>query len=101
MIRVRHYTRVSGRDKILAESRIVAGGRGRVFFERADRKPLGPILAQDTYQIGRGKGRAYVEFDIDEALVLLEYNTRIKMNEMSMLGDVDLTGAQPQGFDNF
>ena len=100
MIRVRHYTRVSGRDKILADGRIMARGRGRVFFERADRNPLSPVQAESTYQIGPGKGRAYVEFDIDEAAVDVNYNKRIKMDEMSVTGDVDLTNANPIGFNN-
>ena len=101
MIRVRHYTRVSGRDKILAENRIVARDQNRVFVESANRKPLSPRAAEAKFGIDPGKGNSYVEFDMEGASVDRSTNKFSGLEELSIAGDVDLTDRQPAGFDNF
>ena len=100
MIRVRHYTRVSGRDKILADGRIVAQDQNRVFVELARRQPLSAVQARLAYRLKSGKGAAYVEFNAEAAEVEIKPNKRWNFDEYSIVGDVDLTNRNPIGYDN-
>jgi len=99
-IRLRHYTRPSSKDKILAAIRLVAQDQNKVFVERADRKPLGPREVEETYLLKRGKGNAYVEFDAEEEEVHQQTNRLTGEVESYLTGDVDLSTRNPQGFDN-
>ena len=101
MVRVRHYTKVSSRDKMLADGRIVAGGRNRVFFEYASRKPRSASDVRDDYLLKDGKGNAYVEFDADPAEIESKVNKLKGFTEFYIVGDVDLTDRNAVGHDNF
>src|SRR5260370_20332478 len=90
-IRLRHYTRVSSKERILANGRLVAGDQNKVFVERADRKPLSPRVAEATYLLKRGKGNAYVEFDVQPEEVCEQTNRLTGERELFVRGDVDLS----------
>ena len=62
-IRLRHYTRTSSRDRILAEGWVRARDQHKVFVERASRPPLSPRQAEARYLLKRGKGNVYAEFN--------------------------------------
>ena len=62
-LRVRHYTRLSSKESIIVENRVLARDQNKVFVELANRKPLNPREAEAKYLIKRGKGNAYIEFD--------------------------------------
>ena|SRR5438552_913450 len=100
MVRVRHYTRVSSLGRILAEGRIVASDQNKVFVERATRQALAPRDAERTYGLARGKGNAYVEFDIREDELESQYNERMQLTELFVRGDVVLVGREAQGYEN-
>jgi hypothetical protein len=99
-IRVRHYTRRSSKERILTEGRLVARDQNRVFVERADRKALSAREAEAKYLLRRGKGNAYVEFNAEEEEIDQQKNHRTGEMELFLFGDVDITGRDPQGFDN-
>ena len=100
LIRLRHYTRTSSKDRILSEDRIVARDQNKVFVERADRSPLSPRQAETTYLLKRGKGNAYIEFDAFPEEIYTQTNHLTGTTEIFLLGDVDLTTRHPEGFDN-
>ena len=99
-MRLRHYTRKSSRDKILEEGRIEAKDQNKVFVEHANANPYSPRDAEDRYKLKRGKGRAYVEFEADEAEVDEQMNPLTGRKEYFLRGDVDLNSREPEGFDN-
>lgn len=99
-IRLRHYTRASSMEVILAEARLVARDQNKVFVERANRKQLSPRKAEVTFLLERGKGNAYVEFDALAEEVHEQVNRRTGVTELFLQGDVDLTGRNPEGFEN-
>lgn len=59
--RIRHYTNKAGFDRILSDGVIRARDRGRVCGQDAKQRPLSPRVAQDRFQIGRGRGYHYIE----------------------------------------
>jgi HYD1 signature containing ADP-ribosyltransferase len=99
-IRVRHYTRVSSKDRILEEMRIVARDQNKVFLEKADHKPHPPRDAEAAYLLKRGKGNAYVEFDVQQDELESQTNRLTGETELFVRGDVDLTERNPIGQDN-
>ncbi|HEV3261916.1 MAG TPA: HYD1 signature containing ADP-ribosyltransferase family protein [Gemmataceae bacterium] len=99
-IRLRHYTRVSSKERILAEGQLLARDQNKVFVERADHKPLSTREAEARYLLKRGKGNAYVEFDARVDEVSEQTNRLTGEIELFLPGDVDLAGRNPQGFDN-
>jgi hypothetical protein len=100
VVRVRHYTRVSAMRKILAEQRIVARDRNRVFVEKASARKLSPADAVLKYLLKFGKGNAYVEFDVLETELKAENNPLLGIEEHWVHGDVNLTGRNAEGFYN-
>lgn len=100
MARVRHYTRKSSKDKIVADGRVIARDQNKVFVEYADADPHGPRDAEERYLLKRGKGNAYVEFDVGPADVQERVNPLTGKREYFLLGDVDLTLRKPRGVDN-
>jgi HYD1 signature containing ADP-ribosyltransferase len=100
LIRLRHYTRTSSKERILSEERIVARDQNKIFVERADRSPLSPRQAETTYLLKRGKGNAYIEFDAFPEEIHVQTNSLTGTIEFFLLGDVDLSMRHPQGFDN-
>ncbi len=99
-IRVRHYTRRSSNDRILEEMQIVARDQNKVFVERADREPLGAREAEANYLLKRGKGNAYVEFDVRPHELESQTNRLTGDAEWFLRGEVDLSDRHPEGFDN-
>ena len=91
MIRVRHYTRVSSMRKILAEGVLRAKDQNRVFVERANDRRLSPTDARSKYGLGKGKGAAYVEFDLESERLQWRNNPQTRCIEGFVLGDVDLS----------
>jgi hypothetical protein len=99
-VRLRHYTRVSTKDRILAERRILARDQNKVFVEPAERKALSPREAEAKYLLKRGKGNAFVEFDARPEEVNQQTNRLTGARETFFRGDVDLSERNPMGFDN-
>jgi hypothetical protein len=99
-IRLRHYTRASSKERILAEGRLLARDQHKVFVERADRPSLSRRQAEVKYLLKRGKGNAYIEFDALPDEVHEQTNPLTGMVELFLRGDVDLSTRNPQGFDN-
>jgi hypothetical protein len=97
---LRHYTRTSSRDRILAKGRILARDQHKVFVERASRLPLSPRQAESRYLLKRGKGNACVEFDAMPTEVHEQTNSLTGAVELFLVGDVDVSARHPQGFDN-
>ena len=100
IIRVRHYTRVSAKAKILRELRLVPKDQHRVFVEKADREALSPRKAESTYLLKRGKGNAYVEFEVQTVELKSQTNRLTGETEWFLRGEVDLSNRHPEGFDN-
>jgi hypothetical protein len=99
-VRLRHYTRISSKDRILAEGRMLAKDQNKVFVERAERKPLSPREAEAKYLLKRGKGNACVEFDGLPEELHQQVNGLTGERELFLQGDVDLSQRNPEGFDN-
>lgn len=99
-IRLRHYTRVSSKERILTEGRLIARDQYKVFVERADRQLLSPRQAEARYLLKRGKGNAYIEFDAFPEEIYEQTNPLTGALEFFLRGDVDLSTRNPQGFDN-
>ncbi|KPB92548.1 RHS repeat-associated core domain protein containing protein [Pseudomonas syringae pv. maculicola] len=62
--RVRHYTNRKGSAGIENDGIIQAQDNNRVYAELANKKPMSPADAEEKYQIGRGRGRDYIETDV-------------------------------------
>jgi RHS repeat-associated protein len=90
MIRIRHYTNSKGLKGIEKGGMIRASDQNRVFAESARRKPLSPIEAQETYGLGPGRGRNYVETDVPADRVRQRYNPDTGATELVVEGDVQL-----------
>jgi len=99
-IRLRHYTRKSSKERILTEGRLLARDQNKVFVEQAAREPLSSHEAEAKYLLKRGKGNAYVEFDAQQEEVHEQANRLTGETEFFLYGTVDLSGRNPQGFDN-
>ena len=99
-IRLRHYTRTSSKERILAEGRIIARDQNKVFVERADRPPLSARQAEAKYLLKRGRGNAYIEFDALPDEVYEQTNHLTGDAEFFLRGNVDLSTRNPQGCDN-
>ncbi len=89
MIRVRHYTNRKGSNAIEETQKIIAADNNRVYVEPANRKPLSQIEAENKYQIKRGKGRDYVEFDVQKNKTEWVKNPRYHDEELTIKGGVD------------
>ena len=100
-IRLRHYTRVSSKERILTEGRLIARDQHKVFVERADRQLLSARQAEATYLLKRGKGNAYIEFDALPEEIYEQTNALTGVSELFLRGNVDLSTRNPQGFDNY
>lgn len=61
---------------------------------------MSPHDAEDYYGIDRGKGGAYVEFDVADHEVRQDMNPITGVRELSIVGNVDLTGRNPAGHVN-
>lgn len=57
---MRHYTNRKGSNAISESGVIKAHDNGRVYLERANKKPLSQIEVEDKYQIKPGRGRDYI-----------------------------------------
>jgi hypothetical protein len=99
-VRLRHYTRISSKDRILAQQRILAKDQNKVFVEPAERKALSPREAEAKYLLKRGKGNAYIEFDARPDEIREQINRLTANRETFLHGDVDLSERNPRGFDN-
>jgi hypothetical protein len=99
-VRLRHYTRISSKDRILTEGRILAKDQNKVFVERAERKALSPRQAEAKYLLKRGKGNAWVEFDALAEELREQTNGVTGERELFLQGDVELSERNPEGFDN-
>jgi hypothetical protein len=86
--------------KIMAEQRIVARDQNKVFVERAADRRLSAADAEIRYGLDDGKGRAFVEFDIEPVLLLWRKNPQLRVHEFFIVGDVDLVGRNSQGLHN-
>ncbi len=72
---------------------IIAQDNNRVYLEMANRKPLSSRDAEEFYQIGRGKGKNYIEFDVDSFLLEWVENPRYHRMELTVKGSVEIKNA--------
>lgn len=100
MIRVRHYTSISGMAKILADQRIVARDQNRVFMELARTRKSSAADAEDKYGLHDGRGKAHVEFDMDDDRLASRRNPLFDVMEWFVIGDIDLSGRNAVGAKN-
>ena len=89
--RVRHYTNRKGSNAIAESGIIKAHGNGRVYLEPANKKPLSQVDIEAKYQIGRGKGRDYVETDVPNEQLEWVTNPRYHIDELTVKGDIVLS----------
>lgn len=89
-VRVRHYTNRKGLEGIKASGVIKARDNNRVYLEPAHKKPLSAQKAQDKYEIGDGKGRDFVETDVQESQLKWVKNPRYHRLELTVKGDLKL-----------
>jgi len=101
MIRVRHYTTVSGVQRILDDGVIKAFDQNKVFVEKADNRRLSPTGALEKYGLARGRGNACIEFEIEQELLRMQYNVAMEISEYYLQGDVVLAGREVEAFFNF
>ena len=87
--------------KIIAQQRIIARDQNKVFVVKADRRKLSPSDAEETYGLDPGRANAYVEFDMEPAPLLVQYNRQLQTDELFIVGDVDLTDRHAEAFFNF
>jgi hypothetical protein len=99
MVRVRHYTRVSSMRKILAEGMIRARDQNKVFVELARVRAGSPRDVESRYRLKPGKANAYIEFDVEDAELRRQPNPRIGQEEFFIVGSVDLSARNVQGFE--
>ena len=85
----------------MVERRIIARDQDKVFVERADRPPLSRRQAEARYLLKRGKGNAYIEFNALLEEIYEQTNPLTGAIEFFLQGNVDLSGRDPQGFDNY
>ncbi|RTD98768.1 hypothetical protein EJO68_05195 [Variovorax atrisoli] len=88
MTRVRHYTNRKGSTGIQLTGKVIASDNNRVYAEPASAKPLSQRDAEDKYQIGQGRGRDYVEFDVPVSRIEWVENPRYHRQELTIKGDV-------------
>ncbi|EHP1023502.1 RHS domain-containing protein [Escherichia coli] len=89
--RVRHYTNRKGSNAIAESGIIKAHDNGRVYLEPANKKPLSQVDIEAKYQIGRGKGRDYVETDVPNEQLEWVTNPRYHIDELTVKGDIVLS----------
>ena len=87
--RVRHYTNSKGLEGIKKDNTIKAHDNDRVYVEPAKKKPLSQIDAETKYQIGQGRGRNYVEFDVPNDQLEWVPNPRYGTEELTIKGGTD------------
>ena len=85
---------------ILSQQKIIARDQNRVFVEAAAYRRLSGAAAVEKYGLSPGKAMAYVEFYIDRDRLESSFNRRLQITELSVIGHVDLTGREPEGFYN-
>ena len=69
---------------------ITAKDNNRVYLEPANTKVLSSVDAQQKYQIGKGKGRDYIELDVPESRLEWVKNPRYNTMELTVKGNLQL-----------
>lgn len=87
-VRARHYTSKGKLKKIKESGKLVAGEHNRVYFEKANKRPLNPQKAKDKHKIPNAE--AWVETDIPESKVEWKKNPLFGNEELTVKGDVEL-----------
>jgi RHS repeat-associated protein len=91
--RVRHYTNRKGSNAIEQDGIIRARDNNRVYLELASKKPLNQIDAETKFQINPGRGRDYIETDVDNSRLEMIKNPRYGTEELTVKGDLPLENA--------
>ncbi len=60
-------------------------------MEPANKKPLNSIKAESKYQIGKGRGRSFVETDVPDSMLEWVKIPRYGTKELTVKGDLLLT----------
>jgi RHS repeat-associated protein len=92
--RVRHYTNRKGSKGIEESGTINAHDNNRVYVEQAKNKPLNQKEAENTYQIGQGRGRDYIEFDVPTSQLEWIKNPRYGKLELTIKGHIPLKNSK-------
>ncbi len=92
--RVRHYTNSKGLEGIQKSGKILAKDNNRVYLEPAKKKALSSTKAEELYQLKKGRGKHYVEFDVDSSLLEWVENPRYHRMELTVKGDIKITNAK-------
>ena len=89
-VRIRHYTNRAGSNRIEASGVITGLDQNRVFAEPASSRVLSRADAEDRYGLKEGRGRDYVETDVDASCVEYRYNPKTGADEITVKGEVPL-----------
>ena len=92
--RVRHYTNRKGSKGIEESGTINAHDNNRVYVEQAKNKPLNQKEAENTYQIGQGRGRDYIEFDVPTSQLEWIKNPRYGRFELTIKGHASIKNSK-------
>jgi len=86
---MRHYT--NNAIKAIEETRVLkASDQNKVFFDKAQGKPLSPRDAEAKFGLKPGRGRNIVETDVPNNRIELVWNKIMKTFEYQVTGDVPL-----------
>ena len=92
--RVRHYTNSKGLKGIKDDGKIIARDNNRVYLEPANKPALAPGKAEELYQLKKGRGKNYIEFDVDTNSLEWVENPRYHRDELTVKGDVKIENPE-------
>ncbi len=92
VIRMRHYTNRKGSNGVEETQMIKAGEHNSVYGEPAKKKPVSSVEAEQYHRLPEGRGRDYIETDVPTERVEYVPNPLDGRREMTVRGDVPLSG---------
>lgn len=89
-VRLRHYTNNKGLKGIKNDMKIIPNDKNRIYSIKAKGKPLSSADFEQLYGVRKGRGRNYVEYDVDIDRVTYKKNSKTGQYEYIIKGDVEL-----------
>ncbi|NRT79274.1 hypothetical protein [Clostridium beijerinckii] len=88
-LKTNHTYDLKGINGIEQDGSIIAKSNNRVYVEPANKKTLSQVEAETKYQLGRGKGRDYIEFDVHNSQLEWVDNPRYGTPELTIKGGIE------------